>query len=243
MKRIILISIISILPFFGFAQLKLMEENVDKIDFSKPNKGQNMKNYSHWFIGYAGYVGKSEGVGADINYGTSDVFSVGVRYKRKLAEFFALGAESWYSAEDFKIAQKKDKVIPTSDLHKKEDLRFNNISGATYMRFNFGKRGNILGKYMDLGAYGTWSFDIRHTYTDKVVQVNKINGYRTVKTVHKRLVYTNPLNYGAIVRFGINRYVIYGTYRLSDLFDADFKTMANVELPRITVGVQIGLHK
>ena len=54
------------------------------------------------------------------------------------------------------------------------------------------------------------------------------------------LKYYEPFNYGVLARFGINRYVIYANYRLSDLFKSSYNY---AELPRLTLGVQIGLHK
>jgi hypothetical protein len=102
------------------------------------------------------------------------------------------------------------------------------------MRFNYGRRGNIIGKFIDLCAYGDWTFSASNNTKDK-----RQNGNH-VKTRITHLNYYNSTNYGVLARIGFNRYVFYGSYRLSNMF----KSSANFpELPRITVGLQIGFHK
>ena len=61
-----------------------------------------------------------------------------------------------------------------------------------------------------------------------------------VSTTVTRLNYLNDGNYGAYAQFGINRYVVYAKYRLSDMFN---NSVQYSELPRLIVGFQIGLHK
>jgi hypothetical protein len=44
--------------------------------------------------------------------------------------------------------------------------------------------------------------------------------------------------YGFLARAGTNRYVITAKYRMSDIFKSSY---AIPELPRLTVGVEVGL--
>ncbi len=244
MRKYLFIFLMSLSFSAAHSQTVLMHEDVSKLDIQKPKYGQNMANFDHWYVDFGFAAQQSEGKGADIRYGFSHSFSVGNRYKRKIAKFLALGVDVSYLYMVYDIKQNTEKLIPDNIEHKTEKFRLNTLYGDVFFRFNFGRRGNIVGKFLDLGVYGDWGFSNKHLTIDKVDFGNLPNGYKEVKMVHRNLSYFNDLNYGLVSRIGFNRYVVFATYRVSDFFSKEFKnTIADVELPRLTVGFQIGLHK
>ena len=100
------------------------------------------------------------------------------------------------------------------------------------MRFNYGRRGNQLGKYIDLGGYGNIVFD--HTHFTK----NKKADGSTIRSRTTGLNYYQLLNYGLSARVGFNKFVLFGQYRMSNMFYGD-KNLP--ELPRILAGLQFVL--
>ena len=154
------------------------------------------------------------------------------------SNFYAIGVDISYCKTTFRLKWKPIKILPNDSLHDKEKLTFHNLSLGLYNRFNFGKRGNYIGNFLDLGAKVDLPFYVVHFTKDKI-DVATNNG-RIVKTRTTALTYINPIYYNAFFRFGINKYVITGSYRLSDLFKGNNKY---TELPVMTLGIEIGMHK
>ena len=215
----------------------LLEEDV-KADTIKQTVGPNLKHFTHLYFDLGFIVGESETEGADINYGKSYTFSIGYRYKRKICNFYAIGFDISYYFMSYNLKQNIFKILPNDSIHNKEKLIFNNLGLELYNRFNFGKRGNYIGNFIDIGAYGNWAYKIKH-YTKDDINVD-INKAKIKQVTYTGLVYPEELNYGLRARIGINRYVLSATYRLSDLFKEIYDYP---ELPRLSVGLQIGLHK
>lgn len=226
-----------------FSQTVLLEQDVNA-DTVPPSSGPNMKSYTHSYFRYGFVVGKSDSAGTEVLPGYSNEFSFGIRHKRKLCNFYSLGFDVFYNNVNFNLKQDSSKLFPNPVLHKKEKLSYNNLGLEIFNRFNIGKRGNVLGNFVDIAGYGEWGFSIKHSYRDKLSIAQAGASVRDV--TNKGLLYANNLNYGGIVRLGINRYVIYGKYRLSDIFiDSYLKDtgLQYSEFPRFIVGVEIGLLK
>lgn len=216
---------------FGFAQQVLLEQDAT-FDTIAPTRGPNRANFSHFYISYGVPISDVH-TGAEILTGKSFDFDFGYRYKRKISNFYALGFEIYYKVQDFNMKQDSGKIVPDTILHDKERLRFNNLGVGLYNRFNFGKRGDLVGNFLDIGVYGSWTYRLAHITKDELPNGNK------VRTHTRGLNYYEPINYGVIVRLGFNRYVFYGAYRLSDLFEQSYNYP---ELPFISAGIQIGMH-
>lgn len=227
-----------------FSQTILMEEDVNA-DTLPPTFGPNLKNFVHSYFRYGFVAGKSEGAGAEIIPGLSNEFSFGIRYKRKMNNFYALGFDVFYNKINYRLKQISSKVFPdTLHNHIAEKFFYNNFGLEIYNRFNFGKRGNILGNFLDLGGYGEWGFSIKHFFKDDLDTAQ--TGAKMREITNKKLLYANNLNYGATLRFGMNRFILYGKYRLSDIFKANYlaeNKLKYPELPRLIVGLEIGLVK
>lgn len=240
MKFLKLLFVLSILHIglIAKAQNPVIEETVpQKMD--EPKKGPNQKSYLHGFMGYGLILGGGEGSGGTINYGRSGGWHFGIRKKRKLSNFYSIGYELFYAVNTFSLKQDSTKKFPNSALHTKEHFRTNELGLSLYNRFNFGKRGNRIGNFLDIGAYGTWIAGASHTYYDKYAIANSANASNTTVT-NRGLIYISDFNYGVQARIGFNRIVFFGNYRLSQLFNG--KIASYPELPRLITGIQIGLQ-
>jgi len=242
MKNIFLL-IFSLFTINVFSQTVLLHEDVRKLDFQMPSGGPNYKHFHQLYLNYMFIIPMNDAMEVETNDGKSGTFTVGWRYKRKLSEWYSIGTGLSYANSQYSIKQDEGKEIPNDILHKKEKLKYNNINLELYMRFNFGKRGNIIGKFIDLGAYGGYSVIVKHFYEDEADK-NNPPYVGKIKVNEQDLNYVNHWNYGLVLRMGVNRWVLTGTYRLSDLLDADYKaTVGAYYFPRLAVGIEMGLHK
>jgi hypothetical protein len=245
MKRYYLILFLIIFYLkISFSQSVLLEENVKSYDLDKPKYGPNLRHFTHFYIGYGFIADKPRGNGIQIKHDFSHTITIGYRYKLKIFNFLAIGSDFNYYYMVYYLKQNSSKTVPNSVIHDKEKLKFNNLGAEAYLRINFGRRGNYIGKYIDFAAFYNWGFSIKHFYEDKVD--DKTNPYmaRVIRVTNRDLNYVEPFNYGVRARIGINRIVIAGTYRLSNLFTQSFReNVADVELPRFSIGLQYGLHK
>ncbi len=227
-----------------FSQTVLLHEDVRKLDFQMPSSGPNYKNFHQLYLNYLFVIPMNDDTEIETNAGKSGIFTIGWRYKRKLSEWFAWGTGLSYANAQYSIKQYAGKQIPNDILHDKEKLKYNNLNLEFYIRFNFGKRGNIIGKFIDMGAYGGYAVSVKHFYEDKADKNSPPAYAGKIKVNEKELNYVNNLNYGLTARMGVNRWVISASYRLSDLLNDDYKALVgDFYFPRLAVGIEIGLHK
>ncbi len=215
-----------------FSQDILLKQNVIG-DSVRPTYGPNLKNYFHTYIGVGFPVYTNEHVNYT-KFGSSAAFDFGLRYKRRITNFLAIGLDAGISPAAYKIKQSDGKTVPDTILNDREKLQITSILSSAYMRINIGRRGNFIGNYFDLGAYGGWNAIKKHkTYNDNA------EGEK-VKAVTSGLKYINNFSYGAIARIGVSRLALTASYRLSDIF---ISSNAMPELPRLIVGLEMGLFK
>jgi hypothetical protein len=238
MKRTFLILFIIVsTQSNNFSQEVLLEKNIRDNAYSHI-KGPNMKKFSHIYLGYEFFAGNSDDKGADIIYGLSSCINIGYRYKFKIIEFYSVGFNIDYSFKKYLIKQNAEKILPNTQLHDKEKIRFSNAGLELYNRFNIGKRGNIIGKYLDIGLYGNWAFAINHFIKDKVADENNKAELVTIK--YSNLTYTRRLYYGLSARLGLNWLAISAEYRFSDLFKKEYQFP---ELSRLAIGLEFAIYK
>ncbi len=214
----------------AFSQEILLEQNV-KADTIRPTRGPNLKHFVQGYIGLGFPVFTNE----DVNFtkfGASSAIDFGVRYKRKLASHFAVGLDMGASLAGYKIKQDDGKSVPDTIINEKEKFQINTIMGSAYMRINVGRRGNYIGNYLDLGVFGGWNCVKKHK------TINDNTDGEKVKVVTSGLKYVDNFSYGLLTRLGSGRYALTAGYRLSDIFEASYDLP---ELPRLTIGVEIGI--
>ena len=210
----------------------LLKEDVNA-DTIPQTLGPNLKHFRHLYLGYNFALDDSKGKGATIDHFASFDYCVGFRYKRKISRHYAMGLDVYYHKTSYALKQDSTKMLPDKNLHHTERMIFNNFGLGYFNRINIGRSGNFMGRYLDLGFDVDWTYRLVHYTSD-----NAPNG-NVIQTKIRGLNYYHSYNYGLYARFGYNRYVISAGYRLSDLF---IKSANYPELPRLTAGVQLGLH-
>jgi hypothetical protein len=233
MKKIFLLIALMIAFFSMDAQTVLLEEEVDYYE-ETPENGPNRKNFYHVYGSWGMMFGATDGGRSDIIPYFSDHGDLGFRYKRKFSNFYSMGYEVFTSSYAFRLADKNSRTLPDTIHYDKEKINLYALGAGYYNRFNFGRRGDYIGNFLDIGVYGEWNFASRYMYK------HELNDGRKRKFKVSNPDYLNTLNYGAFARAGYNRYVLYARYRLSSIIDQDKKY---ADLPVFTVGIQIGFHK
>lgn len=212
------------------AQIVELEKDVDA-QMKQTKFGKNRTHYVHFFMSLGMVAGKPEKKASAIEYGNSTLFDFGFRYKLKICNFYALGADLSSSYITYALKQTAEKNLPNSVIHDEESLQTAGLNLGIYNRFNFGKRGDHIGRFIDLGGYGNWLYQREHFTRDKLP-----NG--TIQRVSiSRLTFMQKTDYGVLVRLGLNQWVLFGKYRFSDLFTPE---SGYYELPRMIFGLEIG---
>ena len=231
MKRIFT-TILFLVSLNLFAQDIMLHQNV-KADTIRPTYGPNLNNYFHSYIGFGFPVFTNE-VLNHTKPGTSLDFDFGLRYKRRITNYLAMGLEFGINTASYKLKQTEPKTIPDTVINDKEKLQISTFVSSGYVRINVGRRGNYIGNYLDLGAYGGWNFQKKHKTTNGNEDGEKVRLSTT------QLKYVENFAYGLLARIGISRYALTAKYRVSDIFDSLYEIP---ELPRLVIGVELGLFK
>jgi len=229
MKRILFVALL-FASVSVFAQEVLLEQNV-QADSIRPTWGPNLKNFTHFYIG----VGFPLNTNEDVTYtkmGSSAIIDFGFRYKRKFSSFLAAGFDLGFGTASYNLSQDIPKTVPDSIINEKEKFRIIGASPSAYLRINFGRRGNYVGNFLDMGAYGGWNMRKLH------FTINKNELDEKIRVATTRLDYMENFTYGFLARAGSNRYVVTARYRMSDIFKPSYTIP---ELPRFSIGVEVGL--
>lgn len=240
MKRIKYISVLAVLLLMAGkadAQNVLLSEGVE-YDSLRPVRGQNLKHFKQFYAGSLFVIPQLDPASEKV-YGISMTTQLGFRYKRKINNHLAWGYELEVKRLIYSMSQDTPKVMNNSVKFEAEEFRLGNIEGGLYLRINFGIRGNIIGRYIDLCGFGGLNF-ARNYYVKQ-----KVNA-QWVRKWYLQQGFIEPFQYGAGIRIGVNRYSILCNYRVSDLLklnDTKDVFFPNLEAPRITVGFQVGLYR
>ncbi len=194
--------------------------------------GPNRASYNHLYVSYLPVVGAADGPGAELRYGSSAEFAVGMRNKFQLSQPLDLGFDLRLARLTYNLAQMAGKVLPTPTQHYRESLVLSQVQLETFVRLNVGARGNVIGRYLDLTGWGGWVLSTAHRTEDRPG-----SGPKKVKTTENGLPYLRRWPYGVGARLGSGRYAAVARYRLSNTFTAN---AAFPELPCWTVGLEIG---
>jgi hypothetical protein len=215
------------------AQQVLVEANVAD-DTIKTTFGPNRRYFGHVYGSYGLLAGASGGSGARLRYGLGSVEAqLGGRLKRRLSQTLALNLDVRYAYQQFSLAQNAQKTVPTPMLHKSESLSLHHLQSELSLRLNAGRRGNVVGRYLDLLAYGGWVAGTSHTTEDEPSP-----GITSVETTESGLPYLRRWTGGVGARLGSDRYALVTRYRLSSVFRSAYPAFP--ELPRWVVGVELG---
>ena len=224
--------------FQGVGQEVVMHENVDE-DTINYDFGPNRSNFAHFLVQVGFPVGPSDSAGAELIPFSSVEWTIGSRSKFKVSEFYSVGVDATLMARVFDLKQDSGKVFPNPVLHDDERWSTWGVDLGFFNRFNIGKRGNVLGRYIDLGAFAGWNFSNRHKAFNNSLDSNNTNNAGREKVVYTKLKYINNLNYGVTARIGVENVALYARYRFSDYFQKEFNYP---EFTRLTVGLDFAFY-
>lgn len=224
----------------AIAQKEILFENVDDYNvFEKQAYGPNGK---HFLYNYVSLDFATPSVYEDqfkIKYGASYGFSYGLRYKYKVLKWFSVGSGLNYSFQNY--------VFDDVFLHKLYDnqtdrLTLNNIGSELFFRFNIGKTGNSMGKYIDLGALGYLNYCSSYFIKTQKEEFLGIESQKTT-TKYKCVNTNNLINYGAFFRIGTGHFAFYAKYIFSDQLKQQIQNdfTSNLDLPKFSVGIELGI--
>lgn len=220
------------------SQTVVLEEDVNA-DTLDAKFGKNRMHYRHPFI-EIGFVTPFQENTEQIIFFKTYNYKIGLKYKLKLCEYYSIGYDIYLSHQTYNLVQDS---IPNNTKYYKEKLITNSLGLELYNRFNFRKRGDFIGKYIDIGVFGHFVFDRKTKTIYKMESTIPETMSNKVKSVSYNLIYVRNYQYGLNARLGFNRYVLSASYRLSDFFvkEADGFTFNFTELPRFSLGLQIGI--
>jgi len=228
---VLFFCLLAVIPASG--QKVLVYEDLQG-DTITPDTGMNRKHYRHPFIGFAMFLGGADGPTGAIKSTNSWVFDYGVRYKRKFTHFLSGGAEWNYRRLTYTPAGWEIPGLAGESELTSEKLMLVQTGLGLYQRINWQKRrGNFIGRFIDIGVYGNWNLASRHVYSFK-----QTTGER-VKVKESGLNYVRPFDYGVLARIGFGNFVLKSTYRFSDHFS---ESSGLAEFPRFTLGFELGMH-
>ena len=215
------------------AQRVLLQNEVAQ-DTVRPVSGPNRAYFGHLFLAYTAVLGRASAPGADLLFGRSGEFAIGMRNKFRLTQNLALGADVRYARLTYHLAQNDNKKVPATTQYRREHLGLQQLQGEAFVRFNAGRRGNSIGRYLDLIGWGGWALRSTHYYEDQPVA-----GSKKRQVTEHGLRYMQRWPYGCGARLGSGRLALVGHYRLSSTFVGAAKEQYP-ELPRWTLGLELG---
>ena len=230
-KIILLAIVLSGLTIEGFTQTVLMEEKVkDYMVLGK--KGPNLKRFDYMNVG-GGLIIPISDTTANILVPSSSYFTIGYRHKTKISNFLSFGLDVNFNYSQFALRQDSRKILPDTNQYNKQHLDFYKFGLGGYVRFNFDKRGNNLGKYLDLGVMADATVSAINYTKDKK------DGY-IIKTYKRGMKPYETINYNLIARLGFNKLAISASYRMLSMYKKE-ESKNGAELPPLSVGLEVAL--
>lgn len=214
------------IPQTSYGQSIKMEQDVNN-DTILSDRGRNRKNFFSPMIGYGVYAGQIDNDSVQLKSFQSPRFEFSLYYKRRFSQLYSMLVSASIVDVVFKYEVPED--IKYRRLHTNElGLEWGN-------RFNFGRRGNFIGNYLELGVSGSYIYSNK-LVTRQDVDNDMVNHKTRIVTL-KELSYVESTMYSVHARLGFNKFVLTANYRLSDLTNdgLDYK------LPPLSVGARIDL--
>lgn len=216
------------------SQQVLVQANVAD-DTVRTTFGPNRRYFGHFYLGY-GLVAGPAAPGAAVRYGTGSAeLRGGGRLKVRFSQTVAATVDLGYAFLRYQLMQDGQKLIPTPAPHRAENLGLHQLYSEASLRLNAGRRrGNSVGRYLDLLAGGGWVAATHHTTED-----DPAPGIGRVETTEYGLLYLRRWSGHAGARLGLDRYALTARYRLSPAFGPAYAAWP--ELPRWVLGIEVGL--
>lgn len=210
------------------AQQVLLQTNV-ATDTLAPRTGPNRPWFGHVYAGY-GFAAGGSALGVKYGFGSTET-TLGGRLKRRLNGSLALCADLRYGYLRYQLNPDQPHGQPfLNDPEADQHLSYHQAQTELSARLNLGRRGNVVGRYLDLLAYGGYAFG-----TTNAAELPAPGGGNREIVNHAPPYLARWLG-GVGLRLGSNSLALVGRYRLSNAL----RGPGLPETPRATVGIEIG---
>ncbi|TDN39521.1 hypothetical protein E4631_14170 [Hymenobacter sp. UV11] len=210
------------------AQQVLLQTDV-ATDTLPPRTGPNRRYFGHLYGSIGLAAGPSE---LEIKSGFSSLeVQAGGRLKRRLGPYLAFNADLRYAYLRYGLAPDVARPAPFGAGFDSQTITYHQLQGEASLRLNpERRRGNTVGRYLDLLAYGGPTLAANYT----AVGPSPSGGRREV--VEHQPAYLARWQGGVGLRLGSNSLALVGRYRLSELLPGT----SLPEPPRWVLGVELG---
>jgi hypothetical protein len=195
-----------------------------------PNRtGPNRRYFGHLYGGYALAAGPSA---LGVRRGaTSFELQLGGRLKRRLGPYFAFNTDLRYAYLRYGLDPDATRPALFGTGFERQRLSYHQVQGEASLRLNPARRrGNTVGRYLDLLAYGGWA--LATTYA---TEGPGPSGGRLEVVAHQP-AYLARWQGGVGARLGSNSLALVGRYRLSEAL----RGPGLPEPPRWQLGIEVG---
>lgn len=222
------------LPFAAFTQVEVLSETPADYDSTRW-MGPNRANFFAPQFEIAWAAGRSQAI-TPVQFGLSATTKFGIHYKRRFTKALALVADVGYRLAWYRIRQQGGKAFPDTAQFERERFMGHFLEGTGWLRLNFDpQRGDVLGKYFDVGISGLLPMSFQHRTRD----TEQPSGNRLI-VKRTRLNYLNPVWPALAVRLGFGHVALVAHWRFTAAFDPN--RSRGVDLPEFWVGVQAFLY-
>ena len=196
-----------------------------------PNRtGPNRRYFGHFYVGYALAAGSSV-LGVRPGAASSEL-QVGGRLKRRLSSVFAFNTDLRYAYLRYGLDPEVARPAPFGPGFDSQVLSYHQVQGEASLRLNPARRrGNTVGRYLDLLDYGGWAFS-----TSYATEGPNPSGGGRLEVVAHRPDYLARWQGGVGARLGSNSLALVGRYRLSEAL----RGPGLPEPPRWLLGLEVG---
>jgi len=212
---IFFVIILTVFPVFG--QEVILDEEPETYNLQQ-SWGPNRTNYFQFIV----FRGQYLQIGSSmLETETIQNKSLGgqLQYKRKINNLFSGVVEAVYNFDQFGFDCDKPSQLNGASNYDKEHLKMHSTGINGLFRINIDKRrGNYLGKFLELGLFADYLITSEHIGYYKAKE--GVDKFKKVTYTESGLNYINPLQYGILIRLGLNKYGIFYrnryTYWISD---------------------------
>ena len=242
------------------AELPMSKNDSVKIPVARKrgvNAHYNFAPYLSW--GFVAPAGPTK----PINYGKSESFLIGLRFKGNICKWYSLGVAAeigatWYNLKEVRSDYPYENMFGRQDSLRyvnlrKENVRVSFLQAEFYQRFRLVPGGLFgYGLFFDTGIYGGWNFYCRHVTVTDNPYPHAGFGRPSDDDPSYRVRTSTPATFmahfqwGVRARLGFDIVAVYVQYRISRLdrmpSDLDypyFQGWAHDDFPALEVGLQL----
>jgi len=227
------VFLICCFPLLAAAQVNY---DVEPTNFSEKRYGPNNAHHMAMTIRFGTLAPDGE-TEADMIYRGGNI-AIGVRYKRKITNAIHFNTELSYDFMDYRFnaiyyvpgtghVEEATQQNTGFSTIKYTQFIHHNIELAPTVRIRF-NRGQGIGWYTDLGAYGYWTAGGSYVMSGKQLSYGDV-------ALTSRLIPDNTFGYGAMGRLGYNFIALYYKYRMQQPMD-------QINLPPHTIGIELDIN-